>query len=128
MKTPRGDRQAALSHYPRRCLYCGFGIEAVLEVAHLDCNRDNCGLDNLAVLCPTCHRMHDLDLIPTDIIVRLRDDPPEARWSKLQKDGPQKAAKKLKQRRAALKAVATRRARMADRLASSSGPSDEHSR
>lgn len=40
--------------------------------------------------------MHDLDLIPTEIIVRLRDNPPEARWSKLQKDGPQKAAKKLR--------------------------------
>jgi hypothetical protein len=110
-------RKLAFANYPARCVYCGYGIPEVLEVAHLDCNRTNCGLDNLAILCPTCHRMHDLALIPTDIIVRLRDEPPTANWAKLQKDGPRKAAATLERKRRARKAVATRREYAARRSA-----------
>jgi hypothetical protein len=54
--------------------------------------------------------MHDLDLIETDVIRKLRDDPPEVRWAKLMKDGPRKAHEALRRRRIALKAVAARQA------------------
>ncbi len=88
----------------------------VLEVAHLDCDPRNNKLENLALLCPTCHRMHDIDLIPTDVVVRLRDEKRTPKWSKLMKDA---AAKALVTKRktpgslsaAATKAVVTRRAR-----------------
>ena len=89
-------RRLALTRYPPLCVHCGFGIPAVLEVAHLDCDPNNCELENLAILCPTCHRMHDLDLLPTQFIIQQRDNPRKPRWSKLMKD-------------AATKAVATRR-------------------
>src|SRR5882672_3749765 len=84
-------RKLAFATYAPICVHCGFGIAEVLEVAHLDCDPRNCELENLAILCPTCHRMHDIDLIPTDAIVRLRDEKRKARWSKLTKDAAVKA-------------------------------------
>lgn len=109
-------RRLAFGRYEPMCVYCGFGIMAVLEVAHLDCNAHNCALDNLAILCPTCHRMHDIDLIPTDVIRHMRDGKRLPRWSKLMKDAVIKALATKRGdpdhfRRAGLKAAATRRAR-----------------
>jgi 5-methylcytosine-specific restriction endonuclease McrA len=101
-------RKRALRHYGARCTYCGFGIEAVLEVAHLDGDRGHNELDNLAVLCPTCHRMHDIDLIPTSVIIQMRDVERSPRWAKLQKDAGKKAAATRKRRAAASRAAATR--------------------
>jgi len=85
-------RKLAFDNYSPFCAHCGFGIEAVLEVAHIDCNRANNTLPNLVILCPTCHRMHDLDLISTDTIILMRDRPKVVRWAKLMKDAGPKAA------------------------------------
>ena len=112
-------RKLALAHYSERlcCLHCGFGIPEVLEVAHLDCCRENNDLSNLVLLCPTCHKMHDLDLISTDGLIQLRDRPRVASWAKRMKDAGKKAALARRQRQAAfrrsrrlaaLKAAATR--------------------
>lgn len=110
-------RIAALDHYKtHRCVYCGFGIAAVLEVAHLDCDPGNCEVDNLALLCPTCHRMHDLDLIPTDVIRQMRDVPREVRWAKLAKDAPKKAGLTRRRQTAARKAAATRKRRLSEEV------------
>jgi 5-methylcytosine-specific restriction endonuclease McrA len=111
-------RKLAFEKYAPICVHCGFGIKEVLEVAHLDCNPQNCELDNLAILCPTCHRMHDIDLIPTDVVIRLRDEKREPRWAKLTKDAARKAVETKRldpelMKRAAQKAVATRKARKA---------------
>ncbi len=111
-------RKQAFAKYAPLCVHCGFGIKEVLEVAHLDCDPRNCQLDNLAILCPTCHRMHDIDLIPTDAIIRLRDEMRKPRWSKLMKDAAKKAlaTRQLDPesfKKAATKAVATRKARRA---------------
>jgi hypothetical protein len=111
-------RKLAFERYPPICVVCGFGIKDVLQVAHLDCDPQNCNLDNLAILCPNCHRQHDITLIPTEIVIRLRDEPRLARWSKLTKNAGQKAAETKRltpglNEQAAKKAVATRRAREA---------------
>lgn len=111
-------RKLAFEKYAPICVYCGFGIKEVLEVAHLDCEPENCDHTNLAILCPTCHRMHDVDLIPTEVIRRLRDEKRKANWSKLTKNA---AAKAVKTKRlnpelmieAGRKAAATRKARKA---------------
>jgi hypothetical protein len=91
---------------------CGFGIEAILEVAHLDGHRSNRDVENLAILCPTCHRMHDVGLIPTDVVKRMRGHEVKAQWSLLLKDGLQKSLatrrRKLNSERGK-KAAATRR-------------------
>ena len=105
------------------CAHCGFGIRAVLEVAHLDCNRLNCVLDNLAILSPNCHKMHDLDLISTETIIEMRDRSKIPVWSKRMKDAGQKAKDTLQKRKemerrrnVALKAVATREENSRKRL------------
>ena len=85
-------RKLAFKQYRAICAYCGFGIPEVLEVCHLDGKRENNDLGNLAILCPTCHKMHDLDIIPTETIRIMRDRPKTVRWSKRMKDGGRKAA------------------------------------
>ena len=66
-------RKLAFEQYPPVCAHCGFGIADVLEVCHLDCQRTNNHVGNLVILCPTCHKMHDLDLISTETICTMRD-------------------------------------------------------
>lgn len=115
-------RKTAFETYPPICAYCGFGIPAILEVAHLDGNRRNNEIENLVLLCPTCHRMHDVDLISTEMIIQMRDYPRKADWSKLLKDAGKKAAatrKKWKALRSAAgkKGAITRRRKAAARKA-----------
>jgi hypothetical protein len=111
-------RRLAFEHYECVCVHCGFGIRDVLEVCHIDCQRANNSIANLVILCPTCHKMHDLDLISTETICTMRDRPKEVRWTKRMKDAGRKAAlsrkrraalHKRKRRLAALKAAATRK-------------------
>ena len=112
-------RKLAFEHYKDRlfCAHCGFGIPEVLEVAHLDCQRHNNDLSNLILLCPTCHKMLDLDLISTEAMIQMRDRPRVVRWDKRMKDAGQKAllsrkrreaVRRRKWRKAALQAAATR--------------------
>ena len=112
-------RKLALGHYHDRVFYahCGFGIREVLEVAHLDGCRQNNVVGNLVLLCPTCHKMLDLDLISTEAMIQMRDRPRVVRWAKRMKDAGKKAAISRKKRQAvfrrkrhlaALKAAATR--------------------
>lgn len=116
-------RKAALKHYTREiggvhvnvCVVCGFGIQAILEVAHLDQVRANNNLENLAVLCPNCHKMQDIGLFPDGLVRKMRDHKPKEDWKLRIKDAGAKAAltrkaKAAKQQRsaAASKAAATR--------------------
>ena len=104
-------RKLAFETYDPVCAHCGFGIPSVLEVAHIDGDRHNNHVANLVILCPNCHKMHDLDLISTDTIRKMRDRPKIVDWSKRMKDAGQKAAVTRKRRAAARKAVETRRKR-----------------
>ncbi len=120
---PKSDRsplyrRVALAHYPPLCVWCGCAIEPVLEVAHLNCNRRDDSLENLVVLCPTHHRLLDLDLIPEAAVRLLRDNPRVANWGKLMGDAGARAAatrmaRKTTRSDAAKKAVATRARRRA---------------
>jgi 5-methylcytosine-specific restriction endonuclease McrA len=73
------------------CAYCGFGIPEVLETAHIDGNHENNDPKNLVTLCPTCHRLLDIDLIAEETIIEIRDRPWKPNWKKLIKDGTKKA-------------------------------------
>jgi hypothetical protein len=110
-------RKLAFEHYPPVCAHCGFGVRDVLEVCHVDCQRTNNDIANLVILCPTCHKMFDLDLISTETICTMRDRPKVVRWAKRMKDAGRKAAlsrktrdaaRRRKRRLAGLKAAATR--------------------
>ncbi len=50
-------RKLAFDVYPHKCAKCNYSnyIE-VLEVHHIDRNRQNSKVENLVILCPTCHR------------------------------------------------------------------------
>jgi len=78
-------------------------------VAHLDGDRDNDALENLAILCSNCHKMHDIGLIPTPTVIEMRDRERRVDWSKRMKDAGAKAARTRKRRAAARKAVETKR-------------------
>jgi hypothetical protein len=118
-----GYRRQAFEHYKRKiagvdvnvCVMCGFGIPAILEVAHLDQDRKNNAIENLATLCPNCHKMHDIGLIPSDVVVTMRDLEYSENWQARMKDAGPKAAQtkranalRLKKSVAAKKAWLTR--------------------
>jgi 5-methylcytosine-specific restriction endonuclease McrA len=102
-------RKIAFDVYEPLCAHCGFGIPAVLEVAHIDGNRQNNDKANLVILCPNCHKMHDLDLISTETIIQMRDRPKRVNWSKRMKDAGKKAALTRKHSVAGRKAAETRK-------------------
>lgn len=108
-------RKRAFARYDPVCAHCGFGIPDVLEVAHLDGDRGNNELANLVILCPNCHKMHDLDLISTETIIQMRDRPKVVDWTKRMKDAGKKAAITRKWRLAGLRAAETRRRNLAGR-------------
>jgi predicted restriction endonuclease len=68
-------RKLAFEAYDPMCAHCGFGIRAVLEVCHIDGNRSNNHIGNLVILCPNCHKMHDINLISKRTIKEMRDSP-----------------------------------------------------
>ena len=102
-------RKLAFETYDPICAVCGFGIKDVLEVAHLDGNRAHNNVENLAILCPTCHKMLDIDLLPTESVILLRDRPKIIDWTKRNKDAHKKAMETIKRKKIAQKAAATRK-------------------
>lgn len=49
-------RKEALKYYPNKCENCQYDEhKEILEVHHIDCNRENNDLKNLIILCPNCH-------------------------------------------------------------------------
>jgi hypothetical protein len=91
-------RQLAFATYPQHCANCNFGVKEVLEVAHLEHSRSNNDPVNLAILCPNCHKMHDLGLIPSEVIVIMRAHPLTVSRAKRMKDAGAKAAASRKKR------------------------------
>lgn len=52
-----GYRHAAFCVYPHKCAICEWNEdEDILQVHHIDENRNNGNIDNLIILCPTCHQ------------------------------------------------------------------------
>ena len=66
-------RQKALKYYPKKCAICGWNEDIdILEVHHIDENRNHNEFDNLIILCPICHRKltsHKYKLINREQIV-----------------------------------------------------------
>lgn len=50
-------REFAFKNLEHKCCVCGWNEdERILEVHHKDSNRENGSLENLCIICPTCHR------------------------------------------------------------------------
>ncbi len=111
-------RKIAQNHYKNHvCVWCGYGNPQVLEVAHVDHNKNNNNASNLAFLCPTHHREYDLGLISTKMIRERRkfvETRPKTDWSILQGGNLSKEELKKKLSEAAKKAHRTRKAKKND--------------
>lgn len=70
-----GYRRAAFINYPHKCAVCGWDEdEDILQVHHIDEDRQNGKLTNLIILCPTCHwklTMKKYKLIGRDKIIKI---------------------------------------------------------
>ncbi|WP_444210111.1 HNH endonuclease [Dialister succinatiphilus] len=66
-------RRNAYRNYPHKCAVCGWDEdEDILEVHHIDENREHNELFNLIILCPICHRKlssHKYKLVNREQIV-----------------------------------------------------------
>ena len=63
-----GYRAKAFKEYPHECFICGWNEdERILEVHHIDQNRNHNTKDNLVILCPTCHRKITLQYYTLDL-------------------------------------------------------------
>lgn len=63
--TCKSYRDMAFRAYPHKCLDCGYNKHAaVLEVHHLNGNREINDIENLVIVCPTCHTERHLGLRP----------------------------------------------------------------
>lgn len=61
-------RYTAFQVYEHKCACCGYNEdERILEVHHIDSNRDNNNIDNLIILCPNCHRKITLGYYQLDV-------------------------------------------------------------
>jgi predicted restriction endonuclease len=48
-------RKICFKYHSKKCCICGF--EHIVEVHHMDCNKNNNDPNNLVPLCPNHHRM-----------------------------------------------------------------------
>ena len=130
-KNARPVAEKAWKHIADRCWLCGLAIGQFLEVAHLDQDRANNSPENLAFLCPTCHRLHDVGVVSSQDVKEARDrwltghyepdldalrnrfeaEAPSGDWKKLQKGAQKRGGAKLRRKAAARRAVETRRKR-----------------
>lgn len=56
-------RQRAFDAYPHKCAICGWNKDSrILEVHHINESHDDNSLENLIILCPTCHKHITLQL------------------------------------------------------------------
>lgn len=67
-------RRNAFLYYPHKCKICGWSKdERVLEVHHIDENRDNNDISNLVILCPTCHKYLTLHLYTLEQLLKQNE-------------------------------------------------------
>ena len=73
-ESSRNYRRKAFGKYNHACAVCGWDEDIrILEVHHKDENRENNKIENLCILCPTCHRkitLHYYTLTDDNILIR----------------------------------------------------------
>lgn len=66
-------RRNAFLQYEHKCAVCGWDKdERVLEVHHIDENRDHNEISNLIILCPTCHKYLTLHLYSLEELRQIK--------------------------------------------------------
>lgn len=76
LPTERTYRRTAFAIYEHKCSVCGQAEDIdVLEVHHIDENRENNNVENLIILCPICHKKlttHKYILLGRNKIIKVR--------------------------------------------------------
>ena len=68
-------RKLAFSLLPNQCLICGYKtIKNLLDVDHINCNREDNRIQNLQILCVMCHAMKTRGIIIQSDIDRYIED------------------------------------------------------
>jgi ribosomal protein L37E len=74
-KASKDYREKAFREYEHKCSICGWDEDPdILEVHHIDENREHNELSNLVILCPICHRKitsHKYKLIERNSIIPI---------------------------------------------------------
>jgi 5-methylcytosine-specific restriction endonuclease McrA len=66
-------RRNAFLAYPHECAICGYNEdERILEVHHIDENRNHNEIKNLIILCPNCHKKLSLHLYTLQELIKER--------------------------------------------------------
>ena len=64
-------RRNAFNAYPHKCCVCGWDEDKrILEVHHLDENRNHNDIANLRILCPICHKKLTLHLYTYEELIK----------------------------------------------------------
>lgn len=58
-----GYRERALRYYGSKCEWCEYAFEKLLDVHHIDRNRQNGAIENLMVLCVLCHTLDTRNMV-----------------------------------------------------------------
>lgn len=68
-------RSSAFMVYPHKCAICGWDEDLdVLQVHHIDENRQNNSIENLIILCPNCHQkltIHKYKLVDRKFLEKI---------------------------------------------------------
>ena len=68
-------RTSAFITYPHQCAICGWNEdEDILQVHHIDENRQNNNIENLIILCPNCHQkltIHKYKLVDRKFLEKI---------------------------------------------------------
>jgi 5-methylcytosine-specific restriction endonuclease McrA len=56
-------RDIAFRNYPHECEWCKDKFVDILQVHHIDHNQKNNIIQNLIILCPTCHEMETKSIV-----------------------------------------------------------------
>ena len=68
-KFPTDARKEILETYQYRCIVCGFGVESILRIFHLDLFLQGTdALHDIVVLCPNCFEMFRHRMIPEEAL------------------------------------------------------------
>jgi TonB family protein len=77
------DRNILLKEVNCKCPFCPCEEVRVLEIHHIDGNRSNNSIQNLIMLCPTCHTEADRRYITRDTVTGRKRDLENANRKKL---------------------------------------------
>lgn len=67
-----GDKYTLLQETGCKCPFCSTTEVSVFEIHHIDGDRSNSGIENLIILCPTCHTKVERGSITNEEVITTK--------------------------------------------------------